>query len=292
MRTRVVSSVVVVFCGLVPTLTGGPIFALLLIFLCAAGYREYMLLAAQVNPGGFGSIALVGYPVIAALGIAALVGGSATTLFAIASLAVVAPLVFLFLRPAIPGGITEWSLAATGSLYLGLPVYSAVAIRSRSGTVDADWLTDLAERLSIGWEAAPRGLAWALTIIMATWVGDSFAYLAGRSLGKRQLATRISPNKTVAGAVGGLVGAMAIGAVLFQSFDLGEWWLGLLVGIVIGLAGQFGDLAESILKRQAGVKDSGMMIPGHGGILDRIDSLLFAFPAGYLLAAGLERIGT
>lgn len=292
MRTRVVSSVFVVFGGLIPTLIGGPIFALLLIILSTAGYREYMHLATRVNPGGIGLIAFVGYTVIAALGLAALVGGSATTLFTIASLAVVAPLAVLFRRPEIPGGITRWSLATTGSLYLGLPVYAAVAIRSRSGAVDATWFTDLAERLSIGWEAAPRGLAWALTIILATWVGDSIAYLTGRSLGKRQLAMTISPNKTVEGAVGGLMGSMAIGAVLFQSFGIGNWWLGLLVGIIVGLAGQLGDLAESILKRQAGVKDSGMMIPGHGGILDRIDSLLFAFPAGFLLAAGLERIGT
>jgi phosphatidate cytidylyltransferase len=84
---------------------------------------------------------------------------------------------------------------------------------------------------------------------------------------------------------------MVVGAVSFQSFGLGNWKLGLVAGAVIGIAGQVGDLAESVLKRQAGVKDSGSLVPGHGGILDRVDALLFAFPAGLLMAIGLERFG-
>jgi phosphatidate cytidylyltransferase len=101
----------------------------------------------------------------------------------------------------------------------------------------------------------------------------------------------ISPNKSQEGAIAGILASMVVGAVSFQWFGLGNWKLGLLAGAVIGLAGQIGDLAESLMKRQAGVKDSGSLVPGHGGVLDRIDALLFAFPAGFLMAVGLERIG-
>ena len=158
--------------------------------------------------------------------------------------------------------------------------------------IDADWLSEAARRLSFGWDAAPRGLGWVLTVVLAIWVGDSVALFAGRAWGKRKLAPLISPNKSQEGAIGGLVASMIVGAVSFQSFGLGSWKLGLFAGAVISIAGQVGDLAESVLKRQAGVKDSGSLVPGHGGILDRIDELLFAFPAGLLMAIGLERFGT
>jgi phosphatidate cytidylyltransferase len=113
----------------------------------------------------------------------------------------------------------------------------------------------------------------------------------GRAFGAQKLAPTISPNKSQEGAFAGLVASMAVGAVSFQGFGLGDWKMGLIAGALIGLAGQVGDLAESVLKRQAGVKDSGSVVPGHGGVLDRIDALLFAFPAGFLLAVGLDRFG-
>jgi phosphatidate cytidylyltransferase len=282
----------VVVVGMIPVLIGGPVFALLMIGLGIVGYREYLGLAARVNPSGIGSYAHVGYVIVVALGYSALVGRSATWLLLITVLAVLLPLVLLFPRPIMPGGFSGWSLACTGSLYLGLPIYAAVATRSSSGAIDATWLSEMAIRLAIEWEPAPRGLAWVLTVILSIWIGDSVALFTGRTLGKRKLAATISPNKSQEGAFGGLVASMAVGAICFQSFGLGDWWTGLAAGAVIGLAGQIGDLAESVLKRHAGVKDSGSVIPGHGGILDRIDALLFAFPAGFLMAAGLERFGS
>jgi phosphatidate cytidylyltransferase len=283
--------VLVVVVGLVPVFIGGPVFALFMIGLGLAGYREYMQLVARVSPTGGVSYFQAGFGVVVALGCAALIDKTNISLLLITFLAVVSPLVLLFRRPTEPGGFFEWCFTCTGSLYLGLPVYAAVATRSSAGGIDAHWLSEAARRLSFAWEPWPRGLAWVLTIVLAIWVSDSVALFAGRALGNRQLAPLISPNKSQEGAIAGLLASMAVGAASFQGFGLGDWKMGLFAGALIGIAGQVGDLAESILKRQAGVKDSGSVIPGHGGILDRIDALLFAFPAGFLLAFGLERFG-
>jgi phosphatidate cytidylyltransferase len=275
--------------GLVPLLVGGPVFALFMIVLGIAGYREYLDLVARVSPFGTGLHRHVGYAVVAALGLAAMLDETSTSLLMTAFLAVVAPLLLLFQRPVHQGGFLGWTLISTGSLYLGLPVYAAVATRSSSGVIEATWLMETARRFAFDWDPAPRGLAWALTVVLAVWIGDSVALLAGRALGERKLAPKISPNKSREGAAAGLLASVAVAAVSFQAFGLGNWWIGLIAGAVISVAGQIGDLAESLLKRQAGVKDSGSMVPGHGGVLDRIDALLFAFPVGFLMAIGFGR---
>ena len=269
---------------------GGPVFALFFICIGAAGYAEYLQLMYRIDPRYRRSSAIVGFAVIIGLGLAALVDATSETLFAIALLTVVAPLTLLLFDPLAKGAFAAVSLASTGSLYLGLPVYAAIAVRSIPGRTDATWLTELSAHLSVGSGAMPRGLAWALIVILATWVGDTTAYVVGRFWGKRTLAPMISPNKTNEGAAAGLLGSICVCAFTFQVSGLGTWWLGSIIGGVIGVAGQLGDLAESFLKRQAGVKDSGAIIPGHGGILDRVDALLFAFPAGFVIAAGYERL--
>ena len=141
------------------------------------------------------------------------------------------------------------------------------------GTIDAPWLIESARRVSIAWEPDPRALAWVLTVILSVWVGDSVALLAGKALGKHKLAPSISPNKSPRRSESsGLIASTAVGAASFQGFGLGDWRMGLIAGAVISVAGQTGDLAESVLKRQAGVKDTGAVIPGHGGILTSIAS--------------------
>jgi phosphatidate cytidylyltransferase len=290
-RTRVIGSLLVVVVSLIPLLIGGPVFALFMVVLGASGYREYLQLVTKANSTETGLQSQIGFAVVAALGCTALLDESATWLLFITFLAVAAPLVALISRPTQPGGVSHLALASTGSLYLGLPVYAAVATRSISGAIDAPWLAETARRFAFGWDSAPRGLAWALTVVLAIWIGDSAALLVGRALGRQKLAPLTSPNKSQEGALAGLLASMAVSAGSFQAFGLGDWWIGLIAGAVIGVAGQIGDLAESVLKRQAGVKDSGSIVPGHGGILDRIDALLFAFPVGFLMAIGLGRFG-
>lgn len=122
-------------------------------------------------------------------------------------------------------------------------------------------------------------LTFALLVVMA---GDSGAYFTGRRFGQRPLAPHISPNKTLEGALGGIAGSV-MGGLVANVFVPFAWPLALVYSLLVGCAGQVGDLFESALKRSAGVKDSGNLLPGHGGLLDRMDSLLFAFPLLYSL---------
>jgi phosphatidate cytidylyltransferase len=132
----------------------------------------------------------------------------------------------------------------------------------------------------------PGGRFMVAALLLIVWVSDIVAYLVGRSVGKRLLAPRISPQKTWEGAVGSFFGAMLAGfAVWFHGYRLGwlefKWpdapyWI--VLAAFVNVAAQVGDLVESLIKRGAGVKDSGSILPGHGGMLDRIDALLFAAP--------------
>lgn len=130
-----------------------------------------------------------------------------------------------------------------------------------------------------------QGRAWIFLTLLAIMGCDTLAYFIGSRFGRRKLYPAISPKKTVEGALGGLVGAI-FGVLLVSSIMLPQldWSDILFLGLILGTAGQLGDLFESFLKRACQVKDSGSMIPGHGGILDRLDSLLFAFPLAYYLA--------
>ena len=117
-----------------------------------------------------------------------------------------------------------------------------------------------------------------LAIFIMLWANDTLAFLIGKWLGKKKLFERLSPKKTIEGFVGGLVGSVAAGIILsvyHHEINIGYW---IVLSFVISVAGTFGDLFESMLKRNAGVKDSGNVIPGHGGVLDRLDSFLFAAP--------------
>ena len=119
-------------------------------------------------------------------------------------------------------------------------------------------------------------------MFLVTWASDTAAYYVGSSFGTRKLAPRISPGKTIEGSVGGLVGSVMMAVVAKFGFmpwlDLKDC---LIIGLLLGSIGQVGDLFESRLKRYAGVKDSGTILPGHGGLLDRLDSLIFTSPVFY-----------
>ncbi len=131
----------------------------------------------------------------------------------------------------------------------------------------------------------PNGSWWVILALAATWLGDTGAYFAGRFLGKHKLFPEVSPKKTWEGAVGGMLSTMAAVMVvkIFFLHDIG-YLEAVLLGTAASVFGQSGDLCESLLKRSYGVKDSGGILPGHGGIMDRVDALVFVSPLVYLFA--------
>ena len=186
-----------------------------------------------------------------------------------------------FMRGDPKVGYLTWSMSVFGCAYIGLllPTIALVAHLPAPGGTAAT---------PVGVFGLPSGVAWALTLVLIVWAYDTGAYLVGRQVGRTRLVEHISPAKTVEGLVGGLVAA-TIGAGIGAALIGLEPWHPLILGPVVGVAAQAGDLAESLLKRAADRKESGSLVPGHGGILDRIDSFLFAAPvlAGYaLLVAG------
>jgi phosphatidate cytidylyltransferase len=162
---------------------------------------------------------------------------------------------------ALLAGLVARRLAGAGGfLYIALPALALILLE---------------------WAWYPLVL-WALVV---TWATDIFAYFAGRSIGGPKLAPRISPNKTWAGLAGGTLGAAIAGGFVAYLFDLGSPFL--YLGALMAVLAQAGDLYESWVKRRAGVKDSGTILPGHGGVLDRLDGLLpVAVATLLILAAG------
>lgn len=184
-----------------------------------------------------------------------------------------------------------------GSLFVGLAGMGAVvgmgywvtSIAGRTGSL-TDLMVILFGAAYIGWmlshlillRGLDGGIALIFFVFLVTWASDTAAYYVGSSFGRHKLAPHISPGKTIEGAIGGLVGSVLMAGIAKFGFmpwlDLKDC---LIVGLLLGSIGQAGDLFESRLKRHAGVKDSGAILPGHGGLLDRLDSLIFTAPAFY-----------
>jgi phosphatidate cytidylyltransferase len=175
--------------------------------------------------------------------------------------------VFLFL-PGRAQGLGRWAMGLAGAVYIGLPLnYYVLLYTQPSGY---------------------RGLFWVLITLATLMLQDTAALLAGRRFGRRPFFPQISPKKTWEGAIAGFVIGVAV-MVLGTMFLLQvPWWHGLVLGVLASVAGVAGDLVESQLKRLAAIKDSSHLIPGHGGMLDRMDSLLFAPIAVYLYASAFH----
>lgn len=138
--------------------------------------------------------------------------------------------------------------------------------------------------------AIPGNIHWILVSFILIWVSDTGAYLTGMAFGKHKFFERISPKKTWEGFIGGALFAIAGSLVFWYFFPIVPVWQWIVFGILIVLFGTYGDLFESLLKRSVQIKDSGNILPGHGGILDRFDSLLFAIPVVYIYLTFLKEL--
>jgi phosphatidate cytidylyltransferase len=237
---RVVSAIVLIVIIATGLYFGGYVWAALAAVVFAITYREWeqMVTLKPIAPLGW---VLGGLLAIAALAYPAF--GPLGTLAA----AAVAVVVALFgARTAVP-----WRIG--GLIFFSLVL---VAVQELRGTVPAGIIA-----------------GWYLGIVIAS--NDTGAYFVGRMIGGPKLAPMISPAKTVSGAVGGWLIGIVTGTVFWAVFTPSPWWLGLLFSAVLGVAGQSGDLLESAIKRVFRVKDSGDIIPGHGGFMDRLDSVTF-----------------
>jgi len=171
----------------------------------------------------------------------------------------------LFFRKKLDGAMVDWSLTLAIAVYLGWPLSLFPILRGYQVGIST-------------------GFWWLLTLLLGVWGFDTGAFFAGHFFGRHKLAPGISPGKTWEGVIGGLIYSIAA-AILFAMLPLHiPWYLALLLGILIGIAATLGDLAESLIKRQTHVKDSGQIIPGHGGILVRVDRLLVAAIVVYFFA--------
>jgi phosphatidate cytidylyltransferase len=205
--------------------------------------------------------------------ILAVVAGAAVTA-AFGASAVLPPL-------ALPGFVLVVAIAAilAAPIWRGVPPATEPAANTLLAVMYIGWLLGYGILLH---HTSPRGDQLVLFVVGVTWIGETMAYVVGSTLGRHKLAPVISPRKTVEGAVAqvaaSILTAVALGAWLLPDCGLGVAIAG---GALLGVVGQVGDLTESVIKRSVGTKDTGGIIPGHGGVLDRIDSLLFNLPAFY-----------
>src|SRR3954447_19236362 len=235
-------------------------------------------LYSAFRQGGYQPRTLVGIGSALALGLAIWFQPTAgfDLLLPIVTFVIVVSLVVELAYPQQPGSLASWGLTLAGAFYIAWLLSHFILLRALSTPALRDSIFT-----PLGMQP---GVAWIYYTCAITWLQDTSAYFVGRRFGRHKLAPVLSPKKTWEGAAGGLLGAMITGVVCVSILGLPITLLqGALLGLVGGIVGPLGDLSESLIKRQVGLKDAGNLIPGHGGILDRADSLLFTVPILYYL---------
>lgn len=251
-RQRLLSALVGIPTVMVITWAGGPLFALALLLVGVVALQELYILAGVEDR----MMHLLGYTGHTVLFLLSFAAGPQALLFGIILFFILLNIAWVL---AYPRDFRVLSVLVWGKLYITLLLSAFLWLRQ-----------------------ADNGLIIVVAVLITIWASDTGAYLVGMTCGRHKLIPEVSPKKSVEGAVGGIVFAAFILGVLGPSLGYRPL-AAAAIGVLLSIAGQFGDLAESALKRWSNVKDSGRFLPGHGGVLDRIDSLLFAAPLAYII---------
>ena len=240
---------------------GGFPFIILVGFACICSLWEYYRIVFNGDSEIlYGVVVWWGYFVGLAIIVAAHIGNSESVLVVLALNLVFVGLISVFLYKSKPSVVAVIPKQVQGIVYIPLLLSFLVLIRRD-----------------------PDGMTWIFLLLAIIFAGDTSAYYVGSYLGRHKLSPAISPGKTVEGAIGGMAGNLLVGSIgKFFFLPALSWGPAVFFCLAVGLAGQVGDLFESEFKRSSKIKDSGGILPGHGGFLDRIDALLFASPVAYL----------
>jgi len=237
---------------------GNPLmFALLIALVCLLSLREYFQMAFSRNAGGIHPpLAILGYITGLSIIWAAYANSSAVILVIITLNFLLCGFLLLLRFKTDPAIVSSVAMQIQGMVYIPVLIAGLIRIRTTDG-----------------------GILWIFFLLAIVFAGDIGAYYAGSYLGRHKLCPSVSPKKTIEGSIGGLCANLLIGGIIKVMFLPSLPWAACLVMFLLtGAAGQIGDLYESALKRSVQIKDSGTLLPGHGGMLDRIDALLFASP--------------
>lgn len=251
---------------------GGPVFWLTTALAAAQAAREAKRLIAPAS-------STLAYTLIVLSSVGLVLGATVGSNLVLAILGLS---IGLFLTESLLPGITRpatdnWAARIATVLYAGLPLALLVILRDSPGA-------PIPIAFPFGLLSIPSGAAWVFAVLSVTWSVDTVAYLIGRTFGKHRFSLRLSPKKTWEGTVAGV----ASGTLAFAAWSPAFGWRlvpAVIGGFLLAISCVTGDLAESALKRSAGVKDAGSLLPGHGGLLDRIDSLAFSIIVVFLLQA-------
>ena len=252
LQARVLSGVVLAAVVLAATLAGGWLFVLVASAVAMLVWNEWV---DVVCPGDDDRIRLTGFVLLGLVFLAALIlpNNAVVVVWLLSTLLFAAASTYL--------NGSAWQVA--GFIYAGCALLALVTLRESGSSAS--------------------GLVAVLFLFAAVWATDIGAYFAGRHFGGPKIATAISPNKTWSGAIGGLVSAALAAIVVISIADAGSPAVAGLLAVILSVVSQIGDFFESWLKRRAGVKDSSHIIPGHGGVMDRVDGLVFAAIALWIL---------